>query len=99
MFGRTDFNININISNDANTEYQYVSENVEELLLSCVDFKHFWLKWAEGYFYFGRGMPNTQTLIAVADHYGPRTFETLHLRNMQIAPNVVEWEFQDIVGK
>ena len=99
MFGRTDNHININISNDANTEYESLSENVEELLLSCVDFKQFWLKWADGFFYFGRGSTNTLTLIAVADNYGPRTFETLHLRNMQVAPNVVEWEFQDDTGK
>ena len=99
MFGRTDNHINFNNSNDENTVYQYESINLYEPLLSCVDFKKFWLKWADGIFYFGRGEVNTQVLIHMTDEFGPRTFETLYLRNMQMTPNVLEWEFQNDAGK
>ena len=98
MFGCTDHHINFNSTNDENTEYQYESINVFEPLLSCVDFKKFWFKWADGMFYFGRGEVNTQVLAYMTDDYGPRTFETLHLRNMQMVPNVLEWEFQNDAG-
>ena len=98
MFGRADYHINFNNSNDGNTEYQYESINVHEPLLSCVDFKKFWFKWADGTFYLGRGEVNNQVLAYMADYYGPRTFETLHLRNMQTSPNVLEWEFQNDAG-
>ena len=98
MFGRTDYHIDFNNTNDENTEYQYESINVHEPLLSCVDYKKFWFKWADGTFYFGRGEVNNQVLAYMADRYGPRTFETLHLRNMQMAPDVLEWEFQNDAG-
>ena len=68
------------------------------LHLSCVDFKKFWLKWADGYFYFGRGSVNNDILSAVLDDFGPRAFSTLYLRNLQLPPNTVEWEFQTSTG-
>lgn len=96
--GHTDGNVHLNITNNDNTEYHYESVNLEEPLLSCTDFKKYWLKWADGYFYFGRGSANTETLVGHIDDYGPRTFETLHLRNAQGSTNVIEWEFADDIG-
>ncbi len=45
-----------------------------------------------------QGEVNFGVLAAMADDYGPRTFETLHLRNLQIQPEDIEWEFPDDTG-